>query len=846
MAERKQTAESAGAPAWGILLIALAVILGLSLWSYDCRDISWLAEPPNDPPSNLIGPVGAWAAFLCLMAFGVGAFLLPPACVAAGIALLWLGRRERMGTRMAWFWTGALCTIALLELFAEEFAPVRSRFNLDATAGLIGRLITRSVLIRLFSPVGGGLVLLMLMVISFVIAVEMRNIRIAMIFLRERLAKARSAASAGEIGAPVPITGEKPDEQLRGKTPERKTPRGREKEEEEREKAEEENRRKKLEAEMEERRRRRLERLSEQAPAQPTAAQPAQPPVRKPQPPAEKTSQPSQPPSPAQPPPSEQRSPEPPPPGRKATAAAISQPPRTPQQPAASGRTYQLPPLSLLEAGSGGESAAMVTDTGTISKIIVETLQEFAIDAEITAVEEGPVVTRYELLPAPGVRVEKISSLSNNLALALKATSVRVQAPVPGKGVVGIEVPNARASMVRLRDVLEGETWRNTDAKLPLVLGKDVGGNDMVADLANMPHLLVAGATGSGKTVCINSFLAGLLMSRTPDQLRLILVDPKIVEFAMYNDLPHLTVPVITNPKKVAIALRWAIAEMERRYKLFARVGVRNIEGFNSREIATQGELFGEDSGRAADIPNQIPYIVIVIDELADLMLVDQAEIETAIARLAQLSRAVGIHMILSTQRPSVNVITGTIKANFPARIAFQVAQKTDSRTILDTIGAEKLLGRGDMLFLPPGTSRMIRAQGVLTTDAEIARIVDFVKKQAPPNFELEIKEKIEKTSLPSSGEGEDEELINQAIAIIRETQRASTSSLQRRLRIGYTRAARIMDILEEKGIVGPPRGSDAREILVDLDVEMTPPASAQPDGGAQGGEEGMEKDGPG
>jgi S-DNA-T family DNA segregation ATPase FtsK/SpoIIIE len=474
----------------------------------------------------------------------------------------------------------------------------------------------------------------------------------------------------------------------------------------------------------------------------------------------------------------------------------------------------------------------MSTDTATAGRVLEETLQEFDIEAKVTHVEMGPVVTRYELLPAPGIRIERISALSNNLALAMKASSIRVQAPIPGKGVVGIEIPNSVAKKVHLREILEGEVWNSGKAALPLCLGKDVGGNDIVADLAKMPHILIAGATGAGKTVCMNSILAGLLMARRPDQMKLMLVDPKIVEFGPYNDLPHLVVPVITQPKKVSLGLRWAINEMEKRYKLFAKVGVRNIESYNSREIATQEDMFkAEGGGEEQEQPQQqqqgpprtVPYIVIVIDELADLMLADQAEIENCVARLAQLSRAVGIHMILSTQRPSVNVITGTIKANFPARIAFQVAQKVDSRTILDTVGADKLLGRGDMLYLPPGSSKLIRAQGALTSDEEINRITDFIRQQGSPAYVSEIKEKLDsKATVAGVDDGsEDDDVLEQAVEIIRETKRASTSSLQRRLRIGYTRAARVMDILEDRGIIGPPRGSDPREILIDLDGEI-------------------------
>jgi S-DNA-T family DNA segregation ATPase FtsK/SpoIIIE len=493
------------------------------------------------------------------------------------------------------------------------------------------------------------------------------------------------------------------------------------------------------------------------------------------------------------------------------------------EQPGLEASDYQLPPLSLLQEIKHGPKAVQTT-SGTTSRILVDTLSEFGIETEVVNVERGPVVTRYELLPAPGIRVERISGLANNLALALKATSVRVQAPIPGKGVVGIEVPNSTAKVVYLKEILESEMWQSGKIKVPLVLGQDVGGNVMVADLADMPHMLIAGATGAGKTVCMNSILAGLLMARKPSELKLMLVDPKIVEFSVYNNLPHLVVPVITNPKKVALGLRWAINEMEKRYKLFAKVGVRNIASYNNREIATQEELFHDQvdaETKKDEPPATVPYIVIVIDELADLMLADQAEIENCVARLAQLSRAVGIHMILSTQRPSVNVITGTIKANFPARIAFQVAQKVDSRTILDTVGADKLLGSGDMLFLPPGTSKVVRAQGALTSDEDIRQITDFIKQQATPDYNIEIKEKIDKKGPAQLDDGEEDELLGQAVEIIKETRRASTSSLQRRLRIGYTRAARMMDILEERGIIGPPRGSDPREILIDLDGEI-------------------------
>jgi S-DNA-T family DNA segregation ATPase FtsK/SpoIIIE len=361
-----------------------------------------------------------------------------------------------------------------------------------------------------------------------------------------------------------------------------------------------------------------------------------------------------------------------------------------------------------------------------------------------------------------------------------------------------------------------------------LILGKDVNGDSMIFDLAKMPHLLIAGATGAGKSVCMNSILTGLLMKHSPADLRLILVDPKTVEFHSYDNLPHLVVPVITNAKKVALGLKWAIDEMERRFKWFRQAGVRDLPAFNARVRQKQEELFGEeeiaDPGKQKGmLPDKLPYIVIVIDELADLMAVAQAEIEAGIARLAAKSRAAGIHMILATQRPDVKVITGTIKANFPVRIAFKVSQKVDSRTILDRMGADTLLGKGDMLVLPPGSDKLIRSQGAYTSDAEIDRVTNFCKDQCRPEFITEIHEKIESpsTDLPDMDSGEDDELVEQAIEVIRQTKRASTSSLQRRLRIGYTRAARVMDLLEERGMIGPPDGAGPREILVDLDGEI-------------------------
>lgn len=505
---------------------------------------------------------------------------------------------------------------------------------------------------------------------------------------------------------------------------------------------------------------------------------------------------------------------------------------------------YVFPPLDLLTAPPE-ETAQSPEDHAETMEALVQTLEEFGVKVIPGEIHTGPVITRYEVKPAPGVRVEKIVNLDKNIALGLKALSVRILAPVPGKGTVGIEVPNKSPQPVCMRDIVESKAWAEANAEIPIVLGKDVTGRPMVTDLTKMPHVLIAGSTGSGKTVCINAIIASLLYHSGPEDLRFLMVDPKVVEMQTYNELPHMLIPVVTEPKKVPGALKWLIAEMERRYQVFASANVRNIAGFNAKiskdkeeqakAEAMEAEMSAEERRATQDVEvprdddafevpkKKMPYIVCVIDELADLMMVAPADIETCIARLAQLARAAGIHLILATQRPSVNVITGVIKANLPSRISFKVASKVDSRTILDTGGSESLIGKGDMLFIPPGTSDLIRAQGAFVSDDEINAIVGFLKeKNEPPVFAEEVQQQIDSGGDDESGPGGDDdgdELLPDAIEVLRSTKRASTSMLQRRLRIGYNRAARLMDELERKGIVGPESGSTPREILVDLDT---------------------------
>ncbi len=468
--------------------------------------------------------------------------------------------------------------------------------------------------------------------------------------------------------------------------------------------------------------------------------------------------------------------------------------------------TYQLPPFDLLRKPEA--SVVHSDDLRQNSRIVEETLSEFGIEARVVEVEQGPVITRYELLPAPGVKVNKIVNLSDDLALALKATSLRFIAPIPGKSAIGIEVPNIKSSMVYLRELIESREFRNSHMALPLVIGKDTSGKPLIADLAQMPHLLIAGTTGSGKTVCVNSIIAGLLYQAPPERLKFVMVDPKMVELAIYGTLPHMLAPVVTDPKKAAATLGWVVAEMENRYRLFATRAVRNIQTFNAQS------------------EEALPYIVVVIDELADLMMVAQDKVEGAITRLAQLSRAVGIHLILATQRPSVDVITGVIKANFPARISFKVASKVDSRTVLDMNGADKLLGKGDLLFLQPGEAKLIRGQGSFVVDQEITAVAEFVSKQGAPEYHPEIESLSENKNTPIGQEKD--ELYEDAVRIVMETGIASASTLQRRLRLGYTRAARIVDQMEAEGVVGPHRGSKPRDILVDRTQTLQQSAAQQ------------------
>jgi S-DNA-T family DNA segregation ATPase FtsK/SpoIIIE len=469
---------------------------------------------------------------------------------------------------------------------------------------------------------------------------------------------------------------------------------------------------------------------------------------------------------------------------------------------------YQIPPLSLLSDPYSEEKIDTKLNIEENIKILESTFSNFGIDAKVVGVIQGPTVTRYEIHPAPGVKISKITILSNDIALAFAVASVRIEAPIPGKNAVGIEVPNRKRINVYLKEILQSNEFKNSKFKLPIALGIDIGGKPIIADLIELPHLLIAGATGSGKSVCINNIILSIIYNLSPEKVKFIMIDPKRVELNIFNGIPHLLIPIITDTNQAIKVLNWVISEMEKRFKIFAEAGVRNLEGYNEYVRNLKNDI------------NALPYIIIIIDELADLMLSSPVKAEEVLCRLAQMTRATGIHLIIATQRPSVDIITGSIKINFPSRIAFAVSTQVDSRTILDVNGAEKLLGNGDMLFSPVGVSKPIRAQGAFVTEKEIKNIVSYLREYGQsPEYEQEVLEfKNNKNLFIETEEEEEDELFNEAISIIINNKQASISILQRKLRIGYTRAARLIDLMEKRGIVGPYDGRNPRKILLSED----------------------------
>jgi DNA segregation ATPase FtsK/SpoIIIE, S-DNA-T family len=768
---------------FGLITLGIGTVLFLALISYDPRDVpSWFqisyVSPSNDPTQNFIGPTGAIVANVLYFAFGAAAYLVACVFLGFGGAKLFLPG-FRIFKRLPWAALFVITGAALAQIQPWFLHDWEQKYKVEGPGGFAGKWIGSILQQNVLGQTGSIIALVVIYVISLIWLTGIRPVFIITQTFSGIQDFFRKMAHEGE-----------------------------------RKKLEAADERQRLEANQKkiEREIRRQERMLKKQGVVPTSEQ-----LDEVEPRETKIID--------------------------SLAAVPIRSKATTNEPAKQSRAaksnkikdYQLPPVTLLdEVELENRRATDPNELKQIQGVLVDTLKQFNIEVSPGDITRGPTITRYEVYPARGVRVDKISSLERDLARATRAERINILAPIPGKDTVGIEIANTKKVKVTLREILESEEWARTPMRIPIVLGKDVYGKIVLGDLAQMPHCLVAGTTGSGKSVCINAIIASILFRFNPDDLRFVMIDPKVVEMQIYNALPHLIMPVVTDPKKVLLALRWVIQRMEERYRIFAQTGVRNITAFNARP-KSRSEKGVEHSGRSNEsdaavnngsrdddlvIPEKLPHIVVIIDELADLMQTAPADVENAIARITQMARAAGIHMIVATQTPRADIITGVIKANIPTRIAFQVASSLDSRVILDENGAERLLGQGDMFYRPPGTSRLVRSQGVLVTDEEIRELVEFVSAQGSPAFDPAVQTQLE---APASAEDdvsdEDAELVNKCLEIIRQEKRASTSMLQRRLRLGYTRAARIVDILEQRGILGPGDGARPRQILVNLDA---------------------------
>jgi DNA segregation ATPase FtsK/SpoIIIE, S-DNA-T family len=765
----------------GLVALGIGTVVFLALISYNPGDVpSWVwfsyKSPPNNPTQNFIGPTGAIVAGFLYLTLGAAAYLVTSLFLGFGVAKLFLPG-FRILRRLPWALLFVVSGAALTQLQPWFLRSWEQQFKLLGPGGMLGYWVGAGLLQNALGKIGSIVALICIYIVSLVWLTGIRPVAIVKQIFSGMRSLARQAATDREQKRLAAA-----DERERLELDQRKIEREIKKQERE------------------------LKKKGVSIPDEPAVPRPE--------------------------------------PKVFDTVAAPS-PPKKPSRPAPPPKpteeVYELPGVDLFDpVEAESRKASDPAELKEIQAVLVDTLKQFNIDVAPGDITRGPTITRYEVYPARGVRVDRITSLERDLARATRAERINILAPIPGKDTVGIEIANTKKVKVALREIVESTDWAQTKMKIPIVLGKDVYGKIILGDLAQMPHCLVAGTTGSGKSVCINAVIASILLRFSPADLQFVMIDPKVVEMQMYNSLPHLKIPVVTDPKKVLLALRWVVSEMEKRYRIFAHVGVRNVSGFNARpKPKTQKELDLEaESGREGQtrpnvpdgtrnardedliIPEKLPYIVVIIDELADLMQTAPADVESAIARITQMARAAGIHMIVATQTPRADIITGVIKANIPTRIAFQVASSLDSRVILDENGAERLLGQGDMFYRPPGTSRLVRSQGVLVTDDEIHRLVSFVSAQAQPSFDADVQTQLESSASPDEDvTEEDEELVKRCLEIIRQEKKASTSMLQRRLRLGYTRAARVVDILERRGILGPGEGAKPREILVPLDA---------------------------
>ncbi len=830
-----RTGPSLGQEVVALAILGSGILLLLALFSFDPRDLSFYSQPPQSPKANLVGPAGAYLGGILFLLFGLGSYLFPVVFIAGGL-LLFFAKEVRYSQKFLLLGILLVTGACLLQLAAPVFGPALANPLFSGAQGLegapspagkmpggyIGYFLNDKFLAPILGTVGAVLVFGLSYLVVLVLLFEFRPAELARAF--------------GEAGRA--IVDQYWDYRIRKAAPDERI--GLEQ--------------KKLEIEQK-RLHRRLAR--EKAQAAKKTAEPVPPAANRPSPkivdttinpfpsalPGTTTPKPKAGPTKPEKPETKIKDlgkPVSPLPTLSAETPSSSvspsrpTPPKTPTPAATrpSYSAYKLPSIDLLQKSEKETRPTYTEDElKTNQQRIVEALAHFDIEVSPGDITRGSTITRYELYPAPGVRVERIVNLERDLSRTMKAERINILAPVPGRDTVAIEVANSAKIKVLLRDLLESGEWSGSRAHLPVSLGKDVYGATLVDDLADLPHVLIAGTTGSGKSVCINTLLLSLLYRFGPDDLRLILIDPKVVELQVYNRLPHLVVPVVTEPKKVLLALKWTINEMEKRYRYMAKAGVRNIGTYNSRsrspksveELDLAPRLEGEEPAPPSGeepLPDRLPFIVVIIDELANLMQVAPAEVENAIALLSAKARAAGIHLVIATQTPRAAVITGVIKTNVPARIAFQVPSGVDSRVILDESGAENLLGKGDLLYLRPGASKLIRAQGAFVSEEEVARVIDFIAAQAKPYYEQEIHAKMTKPSMGDSELSEkDEELMSRSLEVLKQEKRASTSLLQRRLGLGYGRAAWVIDQFESRGIIGPKDGAKDREILVDLDT---------------------------
>lgn len=735
---------------WGVVLFLTVLLITLSLLSFDVKDRSFNTPSGLVQTHNWGGFLGAYLADMLLQGFGLSSFLFP---VFGAMIALQLFRAQFKGIS----WIKTLGYLVFFLSVAVTISIFIDAENAREAGGIVGGFFKEAILVPWFGRISATLITLAALLLSLMLLTQHSLVEIFDRTSKNFLQLRKSV---------VPVVGEKIKD-LKEKQEKRKAESSKENAKKDR---------------------------PDYTP--PTIVVKEE--VRDE-------------------------------PGKKSAKKSAVAPEQF-KLPAISEEGYKLPPPELLDLPEE-QPFKIEKETLQANSIILQNkLADFGVEGEVVAVRPGPVITMYEFNPAPGVKVRRIVMLADDLAMALRAVSVRILAPIPGESVVGIEIPNPRRETVYLREMIQGEAYQSSESKVTLALGKDIGGTPFAADLARMPHLLVAGATGTGKSVSINAMILSILFKSSPSDVKFIMVDPKMLELTTYEDIPHLLVPVVTDPKKAAAALFWAMDEMDRRYRLMRDKGVRNIDSYNKsleKDNASRKAVVNLQEGQASDpadiggelseetpiVHEKLPRIVIIVDELADLMMTVGRDIEEYITRLAQKARAAGIHLILATQRPSVDVITGLIKANFPARVSFQVTSRIDSRTILDSMGAEKLLGNGDLLYLPPGTARLTRVHGAFVSDQEVRRVMKFIKAQGRPQYRTDVLQAKKEMEAAAAADEEYDEMYDQAVAIVTETQQASISMVQRRLRVGYNRAARMIEQMERDGVVGPADGAKPREV---------------------------------